>query len=223
MATGATAVALAVRVHPRGGAPSGDEASVRALREAAASVGRARPEMLSGPSTVSPEGTLLLALTTPGAVLETVLALADALRPMGTTFCAALAGGSGTSAGDSVSASLLATEEATSLALKGALETDAKERRVRLLVPDDDAMASSLASMVLACYDAMTARQRHIISLIKESETQQQVATHLDVSRQAVNQSLASAGWPHLRRAENVITEHLSAAGRRTAIRGDEG
>ena len=65
--------------------------------------------------------------------------------------------------------------------------------------------------MVLASYDAMTERQRQIISLIKESETQQQVATHLDVSRQAVNQSLAAAGWPHLKRAENAVREHLSA------------
>ncbi len=57
----------------------------------------------------------------------------------------------------------------------------------------------------------MTERQRLTISLIKKSDTQQQVATHLDVSRQAVNQSLAAAGWPHLQRAEEAVRDHLSA------------
>jgi DNA-directed RNA polymerase specialized sigma subunit len=65
--------------------------------------------------------------------------------------------------------------------------------------------------MVLTSYDAMTERQRQIISLIKESDTQQEVATHLDISRQAVNQSLTAAGWPHLKRAEDAIRQHLSA------------
>jgi len=215
MATGTTAVALAVRAHPRGGAPSGDESSVRALREAASAVGRSCPELLSGPSSVSAEGTLLLALTAPGTILEAILSIANELRPVATTFCAAVSAGDDAREGgssDRVESSLLAAEEAASMALHGVEETDVKGPRVSLLAPRHDPLASSLAGMVLASYDTMTARQRQIISLIKESETQQQVATHLDVSRQAVNQSLAAAGWPHLRGAETAIRAHLSGA-----------
>ena len=214
MATDTRSVALAVRVHPRGNAASGDEATVRTLREAAAALGRKSPEMLTGPSSVSPEGTLLLALSAPGAILEAILSVADELRPLGTTFCAAATSGAGAheaTSPDRMESSLLAAEAAASLALHGIEETDVRERRVAILAPAYDALASSLADMVLTSYDAMTLRQRQIISLIKESETQQQVATHLAVSRQAVNQSLAAAGWPHLRRAEGVIQEHLSA------------
>jgi DNA-binding CsgD family transcriptional regulator len=223
MATGITAVALAVRAHPRGGAPSGDDATVRALRDAAASVGSKSPEMLSGPSSVSPEGTLLLALSGPAIALEAVLMVADELRPLPTTFCAAVTAGReerGEVSPDHVESSLMATEAAASLALRGIEETDVREHRLSLLSPGYDALASSLACMVLASYDAMTERQRQIISLIKESETQQQVATHLDVSRQAVNQSLAAAGWSRLKQAENVIRDHLSAGSRRTGGAG---
>lgn len=214
MATGTTAVALAVRVHPQGGAPSGDEPSVRALREAASAVGRRNPEMLSGPSSVSPEGVLLLALSAPGTILEAILAVADELRPLGTTFCAAVSARTSSDGGafpGSLESSVLAIGAAASLALHGVEETDVREHRVSLLAPGHDPLLAALAGMVLATYDAMTERQRQIISLIKESDTQQQVATHLDVSRQAVNQSLAAAGWPHLKRAEDAVRGRLSA------------
>ena len=223
MATGTTAVALAVRVHPRGGTPSGDEAVVRALREAASAVSRRNPEMLLGPSSVSPEGVLLLALSAPRKILEAVLAVADGLRPLGTTFCAAVSAGTAPHGGASpnpVESSLLAAEAAASLALHGVEETDVKEHRVSLLGPGHDPLLAALAGMVLASYDAMTERQRQIISLIKESDTQQQVATHLDVSRQAVNQSLAAAGWPHLKRAEDAVRRHLSARASSASGRG---
>jgi len=214
MATGSTAVALAVRVHPRGGAPSGDEPSVRALREAASAVGRRNPDMLSGPSSVSHAGVLLLALSAPGAILEAIVAVAGELRPLGTTFCAAVSAGTGPLGGASrnpVEASLLAAEAAASLALHDVEETDVREPRVSLLAPGHEPLLAALAGMVLASYDAMTERQRQIISLIRESDTQQEVATHLDISRQAVNQSLTAAGWPHLKRAEDAIRQHLSA------------
>lgn len=214
MATGTTAVALAVRVHPRGGTPSGDDAAVQALREAASAVGRTSPEILSGPSSVSSEGVLLLSLGDPGTILEAILAVADELRPFGTTFCAVVSAGDGPlgeTSGNSIESSLLAAEEASTLALQAVEETDVREHRVSLLAPDHAPLLSALAEMVLASYDAMTERQRLTISLIKESDTQQQVATHLDVSRQAVNQSLAAAGWPHLKRAEDAVREYLSA------------
>lgn len=211
--TRTVAVALAVRAHPRGGAPSGDEATVRALREAAASLGRKNAEMLAGPSSVSAEGALILALNAPGAVIDAMLSLADELRPLGTTFCLAVtAAGQPREAGSpgGLESTLLAAEAAASLAARGVEETDARERRVSIMAPEHDPLTSSLADMILASYDAMTLRQRQIIALIKESETQQKVATHLAVTRQAVNQSLAAAGWPHLRRAEGAIREHLS-------------
>ncbi len=156
----------------------------------------------------------MLSLTGPEEILEAILSIADELRPAGTTFCAAMSAGSEdlrATTGSTVESSVLAAEAAASLSRRGIEETDVREDRVSLLTPAHDRLASSLAGVVLATYDAMTDRQRQIISLIKQSETQQQVATHLDVSRQAVNQSLAAAGWPHLKRAEGAVREHLFA------------
>jgi hypothetical protein len=217
MSNSTTAVALAVRVHPGGGPPSGDRGAVIALRDAAATAAARDAGLLSGPSSITPDGVLLLPLSDPGAVLDAILAVADALRPMRATFCGAVGGGGGTDGAGHVESALIATEAASSMALRGIETTDAKERRVCLLTPDPDPVAAALAGMVLASYDGMTERQRQIVALTKDSETQQQVATHLDVTRQAVNQSLSAAGWPHLRRAEEAMRAHLSPGSRRAA------
>ena len=58
----------------------------------------------------------------------------------------------------------------------------------------------------------MTDRQRQVVALVRESGSQQAVAQHLNVSRQAVNQSLTSAGWQHLLRAESVARARLARA-----------
>jgi len=214
MPNNTTAVALAVRVHPRGGAPSGDDRAVAALKGAASAAVSGDPELLSGPSSVTADGVLLLHLSDPGRVLDAVLAVASALRPLASTYCGAIDDGDGGDGGGHVESALIAGEAAASMALHGIESTDAKERRVCLLTPDPDPVVSALAGMVLATYDAMTERQRQIISLTRSSDTQQQVATHLDVTRQAVNQSLAAAGWPHLRRAEEEIRRHLESCAR---------
>jgi len=215
-----TAAALAVRAHPRGGVPSADEEALKALRGAAAAAA-SDPELLSGPSSVSPDGVLLLPLGDAARVLDAILRVADSLRPMGATFCGAVADGAPSeSASGHVESALIAAEAAASLALSGIETTDARERRVCLLLPEQDVVAAALAGLVLATYDDMTERQRQIIELTKESDTQQQVASHLDVTRQAVNQSLAAAGWPHLRRAEQAVREHLIARAGSSRRRG---
>lgn len=217
----ATAVALAARAHPRGGAPSGDEDTVRRLRTAAAAVGKKHPDAMSGPSIMSPEGTLVLSLTSPGAILETMLLLSEELRPLSLTFCAALAdrsgGRSGGGAAGSIESAVLAADSVTSTALSGVSDTDIRERRVRVLSPEAQPVLASLIALILVAYDGMTERQRQIVTLAKECDTQQEVARHLGVSRQAVNQSLGAAGWPHLRRAEEAARVRLSSMPRRAA------
>jgi hypothetical protein len=205
------AVALAVRAHPRGGPHSGDPATAERLRRAAAAVGRESPGAVCGPSTVTLEGTLLLPIAEPSAVLAAVRAVADELRPAVSTFCAAFVEDgekAGTSGHDSI---VLAADSAAREALAGIEETDVRERRVRLLGPGSSHALEALFDLLLVTYDGMTHRQRQIVALARSSDTQQQVATHLDVSRQAVNQSLASAEWSHLRRAEHVIESRLAS------------
>jgi FixJ family two-component response regulator len=68
-----------------------------------------------------------------------------------------------------------------------------------------------MIDLILEAYDGMTERQRQVIALVRESGTQQKVAQHLGVSRQAVNQSLAAARWPHLRRAEEAVVGRITA------------
>ncbi len=96
------------------------------------------------------------------------------------------------------------------------MATDQAERlswlqRAAALSPDDRSVLGALVGLLHAAYDGMTERQRQMISLIRSSDTQQQVARHLSVSRQAVNQSLAAAGWPHLRRAEEAVLVRFAA------------
>jgi hypothetical protein len=163
---------------------------------------------------LTPDGVLLLPLSGPDRVMDAVLSIAGALRPAPSTYCAAIEGGDGGDGASHVESALMAAQAAASAALHEILSTDARERRIRLMTPEPDLVASALAAMILASYDAMTERQRQMIRLIKDSETQQQVATHLGVTRQAVNQSLAAAGWPYLRRAEEAMRDCLARRSR---------
>lgn len=206
-------VALAARAHTRASARSDRTAAASALRAAAAAVGTAVPGALSGPSIVTTEGALLLSVTDPVHVLPVTLHVAEALRPRRTTFCAAVVArdGARAAAAADVESALLSAEAASSLALEGLEETDPREQRFILLAPGEDRVLGALVGLLLAAYDGMTERQRQMISLIRSSDTQQQVARHLSVSRQAVNQSLAAAGWPHLRRAEEAVLIRFAA------------
>lgn len=205
------AVALAVRAHPRGGPHTGDPATAERLRRAAAAVRRESPGAVSGPSTVTPEGTLLLPIAEPVAALAAIRAVADELRPAASTFCVAVVEDAETASAAGHDSIVLATDSAAREALAGIEETDVRERRVRLLVPSAGHTLEALFDLLLVTYDGMTERQRQIVALARSSDTQQQVATHLDVSRQAINQSLASAEWSHLRRAEDAIERQLTS------------
>lgn len=214
MALNKAAVALAVRAHPRGGPPSGDARTVERLKRTAAILGKDCPEAIAGPSSMTPEGTLLLSLSSPRVVMDAIRTVAEALRPDATTFCVVTIPDSQTadpSSGESVDSMLMAADSSARTALRGIEETDVKDQRVRVIGPHADDAIESLIDLVLVTYDGMTDRQRQIITLTRSSETQQEVATHLAVSRQAINQSLAAAGWSHLRRAEDIIESRLAA------------
>jgi len=191
------------------------------LRAAATALGENAPGVMTGPSVVTEEGLLLLSLAAPEAALTAVLGIAAAMRPTRTTFCAvAVAAGTGvqTSAIQPVDGALIAAGAAADRASSSILDTDPRECRVLVFLPDEEPQTGALIDLVLERYDSMTDRQRQIVSLIRNSDTQQEVATHLDISRQAVNQSLAASGWLHVRRAEDVIRDRLAGAGDSLAV-----
>lgn len=215
-------MALAIRAHPRRTARAGAEELAERFRSAAARLGDRSPGLLAGPSTVTADGTLVLTLSEPAALLEAILAVADHVRPIPTTFSAAVHRSRGETAGraarggspereDPLHDTVMAAEAATSIALSGASETDPAGKRVIVCFAEPDGLLGSLIELVLMAYDSMTERQRQIVTLARSSETQQQVASHLDISRQAVNQSLAAAGWKQLRRAEQAIEARLAS------------
>lgn len=229
-----SAIALAVRLHSRDGAPDRGESSRERLSAAVAAIGERRPELFGGPSDSDQDGRLLCSPSSPECVLELVLELADGLRPWRPTFCASVrpletsadiqtravrpAGfvrepetHEATRIAPSVDASIVGRSRAAREAAGGLDATDPRQARVAIVGRPGCEPLGALAGMIVESYDAMTERQRQIVRLTKRSETQQQVAKHLDVSRQAVNQSLAAAGWQHLKRAERIAADGLAA------------
>jgi DNA-binding NarL/FixJ family response regulator len=211
MSSPTTAVALAVRAHPRGGAPSASDEVTARLRSAAADLVETSPELISGPSSVSPEGALLLKLSSPEAILGAILSIAGNMRPLPTTFSAAVRGASRRGHfGGALDEVMIAWEAAASAALAGARGTDPREHRVAVQLTAPDPLVSPLIELMLRIHDGMTERQKQIVALARACDTQQEAATHLGISRQAVNQSLTAAGWHQLRRAEEAIEARLS-------------
>ncbi len=212
MTSMSAAVALAARAYPHSSA--GEDGRDR-LRAAAAVLGEARPEILAGPSSVDPDGTLVLVLASPQAILPAVLSIAETLRPVKATFSAAVVPRS--PAGEtlrrepSVETTVLAAEHAATGAVAGLAETDLREYRVLVTGAGCDPLIGTVLSLILELYDAMTDRQRQVVALVRESGSQQEVAKHLGVTRQAVNQSLSAAHWHHLRHAEEVVLSRLAS------------
>jgi len=213
---GKPAAVLAVRVWGTEGRERSDSAALKRLREAAAAVALSNSQALAGPSVSSPDGALLLPLASPSEALNVILAVADHTRPLRTTFAVVLAkepvseGASTTARDGGTLLRYLAIEEASASALSTLAATDPRDARTLVRWPRDDSVLASLIDLVLLSYDSMTERQRQIIALVRESDTQQQVAAHLNVSRQAVNQSLAAANWQHVRRACAAIATRLN-------------
>jgi DNA-binding NarL/FixJ family response regulator len=208
------AVALAARLHARNGSPRCDAEAVDRLRAAAVVLGQEAPEFLAGPSDTTPDAVLVLPLASPEAILGAILSIADGLRPGKTTFAASVVALDRAAEGGSeetVESTLLASHRAATTAASSIGETDARESRVLVLGPGRDGVLDTLLDLIVEAYDAMTERQRQIISLVRNSDTQQQVAQHLGISRQAVNQSIMAAGWPHLRLAEEAAVRRLGS------------
>ncbi len=221
MMEGKPAAVLAVQAWGTEGRERSDRVAVEQLRDAAAAVALSDPQALAGPSVSSPDGALLLSLASPSEALNVILAVADHTRPLRTTFAVviaqepvdedhpATADTPSTRDGD-VLLRYLAIEEASASALSALEATDPRDARTLVRRPQNDPVLASLIDLVLLAYDSMTERQRQIIALVKGSDTQQQVAAHLRISRQAVNQSLAAANWSHIRRASAAIVTRLN-------------
>lgn len=209
-----SAVALAVRVHERDGRVSVSSGAFADLRAETARLAQSTPELIAGPSSVADDGVVVVPLTAPDAALTVVLSLASHLRPLKTTFCAVVVSdsvGRSRTRGASVDGALIAADRAATAAAARIADTHPRDSRIAVLGPGPDSLAAALIDLILEAYDSMTERQRQIVELVKQSETQQQVASHLGVSRQAVNQSLAAAGWLHLERAEDAARSHLAS------------
>jgi DNA-binding phage protein len=202
-----SAVALATELHSPDGNRRGDEEAARLLRAAALAFGARAPWAVAGASSLTAASVLVLPLTSPETLLDAVLALAASLRAHRPTFCGSVAE---SARGDD--AGLLAQTAAADRAVAGLSSTDARGPRAVMLAPEEDATLGALVDLILTAHDAMTARQRQVVALVRESRSQQAVAKHLGVSRQAVNQSLASAGWPILSHAEGVARERLGGS-----------
>jgi hypothetical protein len=198
--------ALAVRLHESAGTPRGDSEAARRLSACAAPLASRIP--LAAPPERTRDGSLLLMPTRAEDLLELIEEMADGLRPDRTTFGLAIRPAAGHST--TIDAAAMGADAVATAALTALLATGVRSARVAALAPGRRPMLESLITLVLEFIDRMTERQRQIIALVRESDTQQQVAQHLGVSRQAVNQSLTSAGWSHILRAEEAIRDALS-------------
>lgn len=227
MTTKQRATALAVRLHARDGTGLSASSALERLRASAAALEGARPAALAAPPEVGADGVMVLALTSPTEALPAVLTLADALRPLKTTFSlAVVADGTGRARAEAGGPAAGAVSvgrrtragapdplaELAEARARGFLkEADPRASRVVVTAREPRHAVAAILGLLLEAYDAMTPRQRQIVELARHSATQQEVARHLNVSRQAVNQSLTAAGWFHLRTAEEVVGRRLAA------------
>ncbi len=207
-------VALTARLHDSAGTPRVDEAALETLMAAAERL--VQGSHLSAPPEPGGDGALILRPDSAGRLLDVTEDLADGLRPGRATFGMAIT--SGPRVPGSLDSALVGTDVASTTAMTALLATSLRGARVAILAPGRQPLIEALISLILEFTDRMTDRQRQIIALVRESETQQQVARHLGVSRQAVNQSLTSAGWQHIRRAENAAREGLAALARARSL-----
>lgn len=204
--------ALAVRSHARDGTGRSAPGALEELRASAAALEDERTAALASAPEVGADGVMTVTLASPPEALPVVLAVADALRPAKTTFGLAIVPGADPS-DDPREGPRVAEGLAAARARECLDQADPRAARVVVAARERRQAVSTLLDLVLEAYDTMTPRQRQIVELAKHSPTQQDVATHLNISRQAVNQSLTAAGWFHLRSAEEVIHRRLADLG----------
>jgi hypothetical protein len=195
-------VVLAAQLHTTDGRRRGDDEALRLLRGAAQAFASGHPETLTGAPSAAAEGVIVLHPAAGSALLDALLALAASLRPHRPTFCGTIARRTPD----------IGRSAAVERAVARLADTDARGPRALMLIPDVDSVLGALLDLVLEAHDGMTERQRQVVALVRESGSQQAVAQHLNVSRQAVNQSLTSAGWQHILRAESVARARLARA-----------
>jgi len=198
--------ALAIRLHESGGTPRSDAQASATLLECVGLVAGAR---LVAPPEEGNDGAVVLRPDGPESLLELIERTADGLRPARATYGVALAGANAPVA--SLDRVVVGADAVTTAALTALLATGLRSTRVAILAPARQPLLEALTSLILEFTDRMTDRQRQVIALVRDSRTQQQVAKHLGVSRQAVNQSLTSAGWHHIRHAETAVRDGLVA------------
>ena len=203
----AVTLALAARAHTANGRRRDDPEAIAILERAARDLSGSRPGSLLASPSVTREGVLLAEPASSSALLDTLIALSVSLAPVRATFCAAVLP--------------LPRSAAIERAVQGLDDADPRAPRVVALAPDRDELLGALAALVLEAYRVMTVRQRQVVSLVKEIGSQEDVARHLGVTRQAVNQCLGSAGWPHLREAERTLRRHVARSAGETP--GDAG
>jgi hypothetical protein len=195
-------VVLAAQLHATDGRRRGDDEALRLLKGAVQVFGAGHPDALAGASSATVDGALVLHLALGSGLLDALLALGTSLRPHRPTFCGAVA----------QRASGIQRDATVERVVARLADTDTRGPRALMLIPEEDAVLGALLDLILEAHDGMTDRQRQVVALVRDSGSQQAVARHLNVSRQAVNQSLTAAGWPHLFRAESAARARLARA-----------
>ncbi len=230
----ACALLVAVQICDPSGVRRTDPKALELLRRASGTLAARRAGLLALPGVVAPDGVLSVTPSSPDGVVEIILAVAAAARPEHTTFCVTLPtsddlirerreGSLAHTPTRELEVAVLGAHAADASARAGLSETDPRDSRVRVLGRGALPALGAALDLLLAAYDSMTERQRQIIQLVKSSRTQQDVATHLGISRQAINQSLASARWPHLDSAERHIGTSLAELCASHSARSEEG
>jgi SatD family (SatD)/Bacterial regulatory proteins, luxR family len=77
-----------------------------------------------------------------------------------------------------------------------------------------DGVLTGFAQILRHTRQHMTARQRTVIALLREGQTQMQIAAGLGISKQAVSDHAIAAGWESYRAAEAGWKEALDIAAR---------
>lgn len=195
-------VVLAAQLHATDGRRRDDDQALHLLKGAALAFGAGRPGALAGAPSATADGALVLHLALGSALLDALLAFGISLRPHRPTFCGTIA----------QRTSDIQRGAAAERVVARLADTDTRGPRALMLIPEEDPVLGGLLDLILEAHDGMTGRQSQVVALVRDSGSQQAVARHLNVSRQAVNQSLTAAGWPHLSRAESVARARLARA-----------
>lgn len=80
--------------------------------------------------------------------------------------------------------------------------------------PSYDGILTGFAQLLRHTRQHMTVRQRNVVALLREGQTQMQIAAGLGISKQAVSDHAIAAGWEPYRAAEAGWKDALEIASR---------